>query len=78
METIRKVFRVERREINYLRIIIESYDGMAVVRTVNPVEALIEVLISPGCEGLVDQLLDHFRENENMKIISQPDLDSSF
>lgn len=74
METIRKIFLVERREINYLRIVIESYDGMAVVSTVDPVEALIEIQVSSGCEGLVDQLLDHFRENEHMKIIAQTGL----
>ena len=78
METIKKVFRVERREINYLRITIESYDGMAVVRTVDPTEALIEIQISPGCEDLLDKLLLDFRENENMKIIGQPDLPIRF
>ena len=30
MQTIKRLFRVDRRDINYLRTTIESYDGMAV------------------------------------------------
>jgi len=68
METIRKVYQVERHEINYLRITIESYDGMALVRTLDPDAALIEIRISPGCEQMVHELLDHVKRDEHMKI----------
>ena len=36
METTKRTFLVDREEINYLRITLESYDGMAVVRTIDP------------------------------------------
>ncbi|MCD4717809.1 MAG: DUF4911 domain-containing protein [Desulfobacterales bacterium] len=62
MQTIRRVFRVNRGDISYLRWTIESYDGMAVVRTINPHEAFIEIMISPGCEDQVLDLLDSLRE----------------
>jgi len=52
----------------YLRATIESYDGMAVVRTIDPSEALIELLIAPGCEAFVDELLDDLRNREMIKI----------
>ena len=68
METIKKIYRVDRREINYLRVIIESYDGMAVVKTIDPYEALIELQISPGCEGLISELLDYLRRNEAINL----------
>ena len=71
METNKHIFKVDRREINYLRITIESYDGMAVVKTVDPYEALIELQISPGCETLVFELLDSLVEQERIPISPQ-------
>lgn len=68
METIKRVFRVDRREINYLRWTIESYDGMAVVRTIDPYAALIELQISPGCEDFIFELLDDLKKNEGIEI----------
>ncbi|MFC1821921.1 DUF4911 domain-containing protein [Thermodesulfobacteriota bacterium] len=66
MKSTERVFRVDREEINYIRTIVESYDGMAVVRTVDPREALISVMIAPGCEKLVIELLDDLRNNEGL------------
>jgi hypothetical protein len=68
METTKHIFRVDRSEINYLRITIESYDGMSVVRTIDPNEALIELQISPGCETLIFELLNSLIENESIQI----------
>jgi hypothetical protein len=68
METIRSNFYVDRKEISYLRWIIESYDGMAFLKTIDPHQALIELEISPGCEKIVLELLDHLRIHENIRI----------
>ncbi|GAF96212.1 unnamed protein product [marine sediment metagenome] len=68
MGTIRRLFQVERLEINYLRVTIESYDGMAVVRTIDPHTALIELGISPGCEDVILELLESLRETEGIRI----------
>ena len=62
MQTIKRLFRVDRRDINYLRTTIESYDGMAVVSTLDPNQAYLEIRISPGCEQLISELLDSLRE----------------
>ena len=53
-------------EISYLRYIIESYDGMAIVRTIDPHEARIEVMIAPGCEAIVFELLESLRTDEDI------------
>jgi hypothetical protein len=71
METIKKVFLVDRSEIAYLRMTFESYDGMAVVTTVDPREALVEVLIAPGCLDLVEQLVQDLVKREGVKLIPQ-------
>lgn len=59
---------MERKDINYLRSSIESYDGMAVVKTLDPYRAYIEIQISPGCEDIVLELLDFLSGEEGLKI----------
>ena len=71
METIRLIVRVDRREINYLSVIIASYDGMALVRTIDPHEALIELQISPGWEDFIFELLDCLVEDEAIGLSPQ-------
>ncbi|HIJ20987.1 MAG TPA: DUF4911 domain-containing protein [Deltaproteobacteria bacterium] len=58
----------ERSKIGYIRFTIESYDGMALVSTVDPQKAIIELKISPGCEGMVLELLESLRRDEGLKI----------
>ena len=73
MQTIKRIFRVDRRDINYLRTTIESYDGMAVVSTLDPGKAYLEIRISPGCEQLITDLLDSLRE-EGLEIVEKKSL----
>ncbi len=39
----KRYFRIPRAEIGYLRFILESYDGLAFVRTLDSREALVEI-----------------------------------
>jgi Domain of unknown function (DUF4911) len=71
-ETIKKVFLVDRSQIAYLRMTFESYDGMAVVRTLDPRSALIEILIAPGCLHLIEELVEDLGKREGIKLIPQP------
>ena len=71
METIKRIFEVDRREINYLRVTIESYDGMGIVKTIDPHAALIEVLISPGCEHLFSELANSLVQNEGIPLVDK-------
>lgn len=72
METTKQRFRVKRQDIHYLRTTIEAYDGMAVVRTIDPGEATIELLIAPGCEDLVSKLIAALRDGEGMALEAVP------
>jgi len=71
MKTIKRLFRVDRRDINYLQTTIESYDGMAVVSTLEPTQAYLEIRISPGCEQLVSELLDSLKEEEGLYLVEK-------
>ncbi len=65
---ISKFFQVERKDINYLRTIIESYDGMAIVKTIDAHKAIIELVISIGCEDIVLNLLNSLEKDEGVKL----------
>ena len=68
METIKYIRQVDRREISYLSTIIESYDGMAVVRTIDPQTAFIELQIAPGCEDMILELLEYLEKIEHITL----------
>ena len=70
METIKLSYRVERKDISYLSWIIQSYEGIAVVKTIDPYKAIIELQISPGCEDIIFELLDALKKQEG--VISVP------
>jgi hypothetical protein len=74
MKTISHTFRVDRRDINYLRVTLESYDGMAVVKTVDPDAALIQIQMAPGCETLVFELLGSLAQDEGLDLVRVADI----
>lgn len=57
METIKRYYRIDRSAIAYLKFIIEAYDGIATIRTLDPVMGTICLSIAPGCECDVDLVL---------------------
>lgn len=57
METIKKFFRVDRREIAFLRFVFEACEGIASMRTIDGPSGTVLFSISPGCEHEVDAVL---------------------
>jgi hypothetical protein len=57
MDTISKYIRVHRKNIAYFKFILESYEGMALVRTRDPNEAVVELMVAPGMEKDVEEVL---------------------
>jgi hypothetical protein len=55
--TVRRYYRVDRREIHFLKFILEGYDGVAVVRTVDPTAGLVALHIGVGCQSIVDMII---------------------
>ena len=61
METIKKYLRIDRREIFFLKFIFEAYDGLAVVKTVDPEAGVVVLQIAPGCEADVEMILEDLK-----------------
>jgi hypothetical protein len=53
---------VDRRQIAYIKFIIEAYDGIAGMRTINPTKGIIKLHIAPGCEEQVDRILQDLKK----------------
>jgi hypothetical protein len=68
--TQRKLFRVDRKAVCYIKFIFEAYDGIALVETIDPYAACIALHIAPGCEAEVDALLNDLRKDYLMEFIS--------
>ena len=62
MDTQSRYFRIRRKDIAYFKFIIESYEGMAVVRTQDRFEAVVELMIAPGWKKDVDEVLEGLRK----------------
>ena len=48
LKTIQHFYRIDRRDISYLRFILEAYDGMAVLTTRDAARGIVSVTIAPG------------------------------
>jgi hypothetical protein len=57
MRTQRWHYRIDRRRIGYLRFLLEGYDGIAVLETLDPVAGRVALHVAPGCEPDVRALL---------------------
>jgi len=57
LKTIEQYYRVDRRQIAFIKFIFEAYDGIVGMRTTNPAKGIIKLHIAPGCEEQVEQIL---------------------
>ena len=60
--------RVARKDIAYIKFIIESYEGIGVVRTLNPRLAVIVVLATPDLAPTVRQVIASLRRGALVQI----------
>ena len=61
VETIKRYYRVDRREIAFIKFIVEAYDGIAVLETLDPIAGIVVFHIAPGCKRDIDALLEDLK-----------------
>lgn len=54
---IYRFFKVNHRDMVYLKFILEAYEGMNVMSTVDNVAGIIRIAVMPGFESDMDELL---------------------
>lgn len=57
LRTVRRFYRINRRDISFLRFILEAYDGVAVLTTQDGQRGIVSITIAPGCEILVEGII---------------------
>jgi hypothetical protein len=57
VKTIERTYRIDRREIAYLKFILEGYDNLAIMTTLDSRAGLIALYIPPGFESEVDEIM---------------------
>ncbi|PIE70654.1 MAG: hypothetical protein CSA22_06545 [Deltaproteobacteria bacterium] len=62
MESRETTYRVEKKDIGYIRYIVEASDGIGTVTTLNAADGLILIRTAPGCEAAVHQVITGLSE----------------
>ena len=69
-ECSKKHFIILPRRIHFLRFILEAYEGIGLVTTLDANLGLIELSVAPGCEEEVAQVLSTEAENLQLRPVS--------
>ncbi|PLX80126.1 MAG: DUF4911 domain-containing protein [Desulfuromonas sp.] len=68
----KKYYILEKAEIAYLRFVLESYDGLAFVRTLDKTGALVEVAYPPSRSADAEILLAALEQETGMTETATP------
>jgi hypothetical protein len=72
-----KTYEVSRSDIAYLKFIIEGYEGVAMMRTLDAGQALVAVHMAPGAEDevsdILNQLASEIELHETAFILNEDD-----
>lgn len=60
-------FIISPREIHTLRFILEAYEGVGVVTTLQPRLGLVRLSIAPGCEDVVERILESEKDRLQLR-----------
>lgn len=69
MDTISLFIQIPPHEIAYLNFVFESYEGVAAVRTVDPREGIVELMVPPAYQEEIQEILKDLAEEFPVKEI---------
>ena len=52
-----KYYRLEKKDIYFVKFILEAYDGIALMKTIDSKNGIVQFLIAPGCENEFNKLI---------------------
>ena len=61
MQTTARCLRMDRRRISFVKFILEAYDNVALVSTVDAKQGIVKISVAPGCESLVWGILEDLK-----------------
>jgi hypothetical protein len=57
MDTVTRYYRVDPRKIVLVKSMLEGYEGLVVVRTADPKEGIVQLLVSPDFLDDLEEIL---------------------
>jgi hypothetical protein len=63
LKTRKQHYRVDRREIAFLKFILEAYDGIVTIKTEDAMRGIITLHIAPGCEKQLAGILQDLKKD---------------
>ena len=73
-----RYFKVNPKDIAYLKAVLEGYEGAAVVRTLEGNRDIIEILIAHDLQAMVAEIIASFQNELSMEEIFSPPTRSEF
>ncbi|MEA1935950.1 MAG: DUF4911 domain-containing protein [Thermodesulfobacteriota bacterium] len=61
-DTFKKFLKLNRKDISYLQFLVESYEGLATVTTVDKNVAIIKLSIMPDSVSDIDEILNSLKK----------------
>jgi hypothetical protein len=72
MDTASWYFKIKPSDIAYMKFILESYEGLGVLRTIDPRNGIVEVMVPPGLEEDSEMVLEGLRDEIFIERIEDP------
>ncbi len=76
MKTIKQYYRVDQKEISFLKFIIEGYDNIGNITTIDSNTGIIVINIAPGCTEEVRPILNKLKKKMMIEPIQITDIHS--
>lgn len=73
-----RYFKVAHRDMVYLKFILEAYEGMNVMSTVDNTAGIIRIVIPSGFEADMDELLESLGKQVGMEAVERENDPISF
>ena len=73
-EMIDKYFRIKREHIAPVQFIIEGYEGMSTVSTIDSQEAIIKISIMPDFREVIENLIRELKNIYRLKEIEKSEI----
>ncbi len=76
LKTKRLFYRIKREDVCFLRFVIEGYDGLTIMTTLDSRTGLVSLAAAPGCEFEIKSLMEDMRREMWIEPVSDQALKS--
>lgn len=71
-DVVVRYYRVSPRKIVLLKSILEGYEGLVVVRTADPAQGIVQLLISPDFLDVMEEILEDLSSRIRLDPVQPP------